>query len=49
MKIFKTFYKPQTATLLKETIHPPPFPPFQMKAGYFSRTNIFLTRLSGIY
>ena len=24
MKIFKTFYKPQTATLLKETIHPPP-------------------------
>ena len=21
MKIFKTFYKPQTATLLKETIH----------------------------
>ena len=53
MKNFKTFYKAQTASCLRETIQPspPPQPPphHQIKPSFVSRTNILWWRFTGIH
>ena len=45
MKNYKTFYKAQTVSRLKEVIQVP----HQVKDPYVSGTKIFLQRYAGIY